>query len=292
VGEIFSPYSSPGTTTWNGNNSGVFIWIKDFNSSTKQATIRIYRDIYYNANNGMEEDDILEATPPSKPMGIKIDRTECEDYKRYPVITWSHNMEPDMLQGFPSANYKRYKIYRAWDVVENVPVNYIEIADTLIHKDDDPTYIDYNTYGQCDHGSATINYMLRYKVKAVDNTDWASVYSDFVSMSSYYLNRGGDEGDNFTFGDENIPKKYDISQNYPNPFNPVTKINYALPKQGFVTLKIYDITGREVKVLVNEFKQAGYYTIDFNGSNFASGVYFYRIQSGSFISVKKMVLVK
>jgi hypothetical protein len=89
-----------------------------------------------------------------------------------------------------------------------------------------------------------------------------------------------------------IPKSYDLSQNYPNPFNPVTKINYALPKQGFVTLKIYDITGREVKVLVNEFKQAGYYTIDFNSTNLASGVYFYRIQSNDFIHTKRMVLVK
>jgi len=92
--------------------------------------------------------------------------------------------------------------------------------------------------------------------------------------------------------DNQIPKSYDLSQNYPNPFNPVTKINYALPKQGFVTLKIYDITGREVKVLVNEFRQAGYYTVDFNGSNLASGVYFYRIQSNDFIHTKRMVLIK
>jgi hypothetical protein len=59
-----------------------------------------------------------------------------------------------------------------------------------------------------------------------------------------------------------------------------------------VTLKIYDIIGREIKTLVNEVKQAGYYTVDFNGSSLASGVYFYRIQSGDFISVKRMVLVK
>jgi hypothetical protein len=89
-----------------------------------------------------------------------------------------------------------------------------------------------------------------------------------------------------------IPKSYELSQNYPNPFNPVTKINYALPKQGFVTLKIYDITGREIQSLVNEVKQAGYYTVDFNGSNLASGVYFYRIQSGDFVMTKRMVLIK
>ncbi len=87
-------------------------------------------------------------------------------------------------------------------------------------------------------------------------------------------------------------EKYSLSQNYPNPFNPTTKINFALPKQGFVSLKIYDITGREIKILVNEVKQAGYYTVDFNGSHLSSGVYFYKIQSGDFSSVKRMVLIK
>ena len=89
-----------------------------------------------------------------------------------------------------------------------------------------------------------------------------------------------------------IPKSFVLHQNYPNPFNPNTKINFALPKQGLVTLKIYDITGREIKILVNEVKQAGYYTVDFNGSHISSGVYFYKIQSGDFSSVKRMVLIK
>jgi hypothetical protein len=93
-------------------------------------------------------------------------------------------------------------------------------------------------------------------------------------------------------GTNTLPENYDLSQNYPNPFNPVTKINYAIPKQGFVTLKLYDMIGREIQTLVNEVKQAGYYCVDFNGSKIASGVYFYRIQCGTFISVKKMVLVK
>jgi hypothetical protein len=88
---------------------------------------------------------------------------------------------------------------------------------------------------------------------------------------------------------------YILSQNYPNPFNPVTKINYELPKDGKVKLVIYDILGREIKTLVNEFKQTGRYTVEFNGTQFASGVYFYRIQvedGKSFTQVKKMVLIK
>ncbi|MCX6159580.1 MAG: T9SS type A sorting domain-containing protein [Ignavibacteriae bacterium] len=101
-----------------------------------------------------------------------------------------------------------------------------------------------------------------------------------------YLIRKGN-----TFND-NLPTSYKLSQNYPNPFNPATKINFALPKQGFVTLKVYDIIGREIKTLVNEVKQAGYYTVDFNGSSLASGVYFYRIQSGDFVMTKRMILIK
>ncbi len=89
-----------------------------------------------------------------------------------------------------------------------------------------------------------------------------------------------------------LPLSYSLSQNYPNPFNPVTKINYELPGDGKVKLMIYDILGREIRTLVNEVKQAGKYTVEFNGSNFASGVYFYRIEAGKFTEVKRMVLIK
>ncbi|MBX7047520.1 MAG: T9SS type A sorting domain-containing protein [Ignavibacteria bacterium] len=89
-----------------------------------------------------------------------------------------------------------------------------------------------------------------------------------------------------------VPKTFALSQNYPNPFNPATKINYEIPKEGFVSLKVYDISGKEVSTLVNEVKQAGYYTADFNGSVLASGIYFYVVQSGAEIISKRMILVK
>jgi len=89
-----------------------------------------------------------------------------------------------------------------------------------------------------------------------------------------------------------IPAKYDISQNYPNPFNPVTKIDYDLPFIGRVDLIIYDVSGRLIKNLVSEIKNAGYYTVEFNASNLASGVYFYRITVNDFTAVKRMVLIK
>jgi hypothetical protein len=83
-----------------------------------------------------------------------------------------------------------------------------------------------------------------------------------------------------------------LEQNYPNPFNPTTSISYSIPKAGNVRLTVFDVLGRDVAVLVNEFKTAGSYTIGFNASELSSGVYFYRIEAGDFKDVKKMTLVK
>jgi hypothetical protein len=88
------------------------------------------------------------------------------------------------------------------------------------------------------------------------------------------------------------PALFKLEQNYPNPFNPVTVINYSIPKAGLVTIKVYDVLGREVKTLVNENKPAGNYNIEFNAAKFASGVYFYRMHSGDFSETKKFVLLK
>jgi hypothetical protein len=89
-----------------------------------------------------------------------------------------------------------------------------------------------------------------------------------------------------------IPAKYELAQNYPNPFNPTTKINFAIPKQGLVTLKVYDVLGREVANLVNEVKTAGNYIVDFDASYLASGVYFYKLEVNGFSDVKRLVLIK
>ncbi len=89
-----------------------------------------------------------------------------------------------------------------------------------------------------------------------------------------------------------LPSEFSLYQNYPNPFNPSTTINYEIPKQSFVKLKIYDILGREVKTLVNEEKSAGNYKVTFDASGLASGIYFYRMQAGSFVETKKLILLK
>jgi hypothetical protein len=89
-----------------------------------------------------------------------------------------------------------------------------------------------------------------------------------------------------------VPTDYKLSQNYPNPFNPTTSIKFAIPKSGVVTLRVYDILGREISELVNQFKNEGTYIVDFDASTLTSGMYFYKLEVNDFVSVKKMVLVK
>jgi hypothetical protein len=89
-----------------------------------------------------------------------------------------------------------------------------------------------------------------------------------------------------------IPDKFSLSQNYPNPFNPTTKIRFSISNIQYVTLKVFDILGNEVSTLVNEQLKPGTYEVEFNGDNFASGVYYYTLQSESFNLTKRMVLIK
>ncbi len=112
-----------------------------------------------------------------------------------------------------------------------------------------------------------------YRLKQID-LDGTYEYSDAISI------------------EVNIGLGYVLFQNYPNPFNPATRIKYSIPESGFVTLKVYDLLGREVAVLVNEEKTAGSHPVEFDGSSLPSGVYVYRIQIGDYSAVRKMVLVR
>ncbi|HCA43370.1 MAG TPA: hypothetical protein DEP28_08985 [Bacteroidetes bacterium] len=137
--------------------------------------------------------------------------------------------------------------------------------------------------------------------------------NDFISKSNYilisgrnlskeelqknyhkdiYTILGVENTDNNSSSQSELPTEYSLSQNFPNPFNPVTTISYQIPTDGIVNLKVYDILGKEVATLVSEMKRAGSYQVVFNGNNLASGIYFYKIQSGNFNQVKRMMLIK
>lgn len=178
----------------------------------------------------------------------------------------------------------------------------VELVDAgsnkIIGKFDDIKYTQTNTSGYDNN--------IDYKVdtKGIGNKKVRlrlKVESNFVpkyALTKVITGNGGSNDLNKT-GYMNISyegsitiKDYTLSQNYPNPFNPSTTINYQLPKAGVVTLKIYDILGREVKTLVNDFKAKGRYSVNFNAGELASGVYIYRLKVNDFSSVKKLLLLK
>ncbi len=91
---------------------------------------------------------------------------------------------------------------------------------------------------------------------------------------------------------EEIPNEYALSQNYPNPFNPSTNIKYSIPQSSNVVIKVLDIIGNEIEILIADVKQTGTYELTWYVENLPSGIYFYRLQAGSFVVTKKMVLMK
>jgi len=255
------------------------------------ANLKIYK-----AGVGFTESEILAVTPPSRPMGIVMSEYYIPNSPYCnPKILWNHNSEPDMVK---SGNVKRYKIYKATrSNMNSVPTNgYSLMAILDIPSTSSPEYIDNSVYKyDCslnDGIPSGTPFPIRYYVVAVDKFEYESVPSDFVQAIG--IQRGIEEiigADNIVVNVE-VPKEYSLNQNYPNPFNPVTKIKYDIPLNGNVSIKIYDINGRLINTLINEYKTAGRYEIDFNGKNLSSGVYYYKIESGNFSQVRKMILIK
>ena len=124
--------------------------------------------------------------------------------------------------------------------------------------------------------------LLREKTDLIRNLSYDSLAFGSINYSIT----------NVEDNDKVIPENFSLSQNYPNPFNPNTKISWQSPVSGHQTLKVYDVLGNEVATLVNEYKPAGIYNVQFTMNNLASGIYFYRLQAGSFIQTKKMLLIK
>jgi hypothetical protein len=112
-----------------------------------------------------------------------------------------------------------------------------------------------------------------YRLKQIDN-DGQFEYSKAIEV------------------DLGAPKKFELSQNYPNPFNPTTTVRFNLPEAGNVKLTLFNILGQELKTLVNEFKESGVHTINFDASELNSGIYIYKLEAGSFVQTRKMTLVK
>jgi hypothetical protein len=118
---------------------------------------------------------------------------------------------------------------------------------------------------------------------------WTADYFSWPEFTQWNLTvlTGLDDGSQAT-----MPDKVQLDQNYPNPFNPLTTIRFRLPEKDRVRLSVYDVTGREITVLINENKVSGEHTIHWNATNQASGIYYYQLQAGSYREMKKMILMK
>ncbi|MDI6767770.1 MAG: T9SS type A sorting domain-containing protein [Bacteroidota bacterium] len=215
-----------------------------------------------------------EDSSPSKPQNFRVGTHSTGD-NSFPKLTWAAASEPDVN---PSG---KFRIWRAM-------IDYIGQVGLWLLKDsvagNVTQYIDWSVYGA---GSG--NYIARYKIKAVDTQNKESLFSDSVSIIYRYLDKFGREDQSPT--PEGI-NEFKLHKNYPNPFNPTTVISYQLPAVSHVKLSVYDVLGREVATLVDGMKEAGFYTANFDGSKLSSGVYFYKLQAGSWKPIKKMLLAK
>jgi hypothetical protein len=137
-------------------------------------------------------------------------------------------------------------------------------------------------YIGADYKSVVLSFPIYYM-----NLDQAKVWIENVLHNKFNEVTNLDE-EQIT----SVVKGFELMQNYPNPFNPTTKISWQSPVSSWQTLKVYDVLGNEVATLVNEEKEAGYHSIDFNASELPSGVYFYQLKAGSFMETKKMMLLK
>ena len=126
-----------------------------------------------------------------------------------------------------------------------------------------------------------------YSVMFVDSTTgWAG------STSLVHTSDGGGPPVGIEIISTEVPDEYKLYQNYPNPFNPTTKINYDLQVTNYVSLKIYDVLGNEIAILVKEKQNAGRYSVNFNGANLSSGIYFYQLESNGIVLTGRMLLIK
>ncbi|HCY75204.1 MAG TPA: hypothetical protein DHV28_04740 [Ignavibacteriales bacterium] len=197
---------------------------------------------------------------PSKPQNPVLSANPGNNYVR---LSWEHNLETD--KAYYEVSRKVHELGGIWQVIGTTTNNY---------------FVDNEYYYSNPVGDFGCTYRLRVK----DTQNKFSVYSDEVSIRAEMMGK-------IAVTNEGV-REYNLDFNYPNPFNPSTVINYAVKEAGLVRLKVYDILGAEVAELVNEIKEAGNHTIEFNASQLPSGVYIYTLQVNGFTGSKKMLLMK
>ena len=157
-------------------------------------------------------------------------------------------------------NNAGFEIQRSIDNKEFVTIGYVEGKGTITER---------QTYSYVDNVSGRNFY---YRLKQVD-FNGSFKYSNIIEVKT-------------------VPAKFGLFQNYPNPFNPTTKIQYSIPQSGYISLKVFNMLGQEVTTLFEGYQRAGNYSVSFNATGLASGIYFYRLNCDSFVETKKLILLK
>ncbi|MCY7362731.1 MAG: T9SS type A sorting domain-containing protein [Ignavibacteria bacterium] len=288
--EIFSPYSNPATNSCQNpsTNSGLTIALQSQDSATGAITVKVYFD----------DATAITDLPPSKPKNISVTKnyTSGTGNPFNPKITWDGNIEPDFYNASPSTYgiASVYEIYRGSSTDCGAVPEYSflnSVASTVTE------YIDYSTTLYDPSPGATYNCYTNkttysYKILAKDNRGYRSLKSERGLVAGFANACWEAEGPDNLILTNDIPKEFNLYNNYPNPFNPSTSIRFDIPSDNFVDIKVYNVLGMEVVTLVNEFRKAGSYIVSFNGSNLSSGVYYFKIKSGEFEEVRKMLLIK
>jgi hypothetical protein len=255
-------YSSSGGTGGTNLAAGFTERINDIRTSATSGFV------YAGTEKGVYKFDV----EPRAPKDLTISTYGAMNH---PKLNWTVNPEVDVN---PDGKYRiERRIKQDWQSQWGSWVQIDSVAGSVTE------YIDTDLLG----GGYGNDY-AQYRIRAVDEAMHASGYSDIVSITFCFectsITEVEVEGE--------LPKSFELSQNFPNPFNPRTTFKYALPKDAHVVLRVYDVLGREVALLVNERQTAGYKSVEFNASSLGSGLYCYKLTAGSFTAVKKMLLVR
>ncbi len=234
------------------------------------------------------------------------------------LIHWSVRAQPlNFVQAAPK--YQANRLFFAGTLLDN-NINYSTIS---YSESQGNTWIDYSfddsdSCKALDFSSTGVGYSIGqlrngsgyWLAQSTNNgTSWERLHTSssmimknmsVAKNTVYIVGKHGTNAAVMIYRDEllginsnqTIPKQFELKQNFPNPFNPSTTINYSVPEKSLVRITIFDISGKEVRTIVNAEHHSGNYSVRFDGSGLASGTYFYKIQAGSFIETKKMMLIK
>ena len=269
------PYDWPGYNNGNENLTDVF-WGVSVRYTPPAFSDSVVDDLQFGDGFTMKN-----SSPAS--MTLWLDRTSGFDGHEWytttrksdtctatwrPVLSKSGNYEVFAYIYYSTAKAAKYWIHYAGDSTV-VVLNQSQFRDSWASLGTFPFLMGDSGYVTLGDGSDSTGQMIVF-----DATRWSYRSPTLVT------------------GNPSLPDRMTLLQNYPNPFNPSTEISYSLSATGHVTLKIYDVLGREVATLVNEKQGAGAHTVRFDGSRLSSGVYFYRLNAGDFVATKKLVLTK